>query len=185
MVNLVISIVDKMVGENKKTAEIIIQEFCSNIPDNLDFIQRKSKLIQLLEEIQKIEGHISREVASKVSDALNLPLTHVYGVITFYNSLKLEQNTEYVINLCTGTACHVNGSSDLLKILKKEIEVCENPKIFSIDTVNCVGACSLAPVVMVNGIVHGKMIDKKIKQLINDLLIEHKNNNPQKYGNIV
>jgi len=169
-------VVDKMDKENTN-AEKIITNFCSTLSSALDFSQRKSKLIQLLEEIQKSEGHISRQVAVLVSDSLQIPLSHVYGVITFYNSLKLEQNAKFVINVCTGTACHVNGSAELLKILKKEIKACASPEIFSVDTVNCVGACSLAPVVMINGKVHGHMNGKKIKSLVLDFVNENNNDN--------
>jgi NADH-quinone oxidoreductase subunit E len=131
--------------------------------------ERKTELIPLLEEIQELSGCISFETATKISDELRIPLTHIYGVITFYNSLKLENSSKYIINVCKGTACHVNGADNILDLLKKEIQN-QPENLIKIETVNCVGACSLAPVVLVNGKVYGKMDEKKVKNLVLELV---------------
>jgi len=154
---------------SNKISEKIIIDYCNKLDSNFNYDERKEKLIELLENIQKTAGHISRESTYLIADKLRLPLTHIYGVITFYNSLKLEQSSKYVINVCRGTACHVNGSEKLIPILEREIKNSNNPSLFSIDIVNCVGACSLAPVLMVNEKIHGHMNEEKIKELITKL----------------
>lgn len=160
---------------NKASSELnnqqkVIDKYLEKIKINkLSYDEKKSKLIPLLEKIQQTLGNVSHSCAIKVADALNLPLSHIYGVLTFYNSFKLEQSSKYVLSVCRGTACHVNGSEELLNKLKEIIKKSANPEFFTIETVNCVGACSLAPVIVVNGKIHGKMNEAKIKKLVNTL----------------
>ena len=154
----------------------IITNHIKEIPENAGYEQRKSILIPILEEIQEQYGYISKNVAVEICETLKIPLSHIYGVITFYNSLKLEQSSDYQICVCRGTACHVEGSDNLLDVLKEQVRICENPDLFTIETVNCVGACSLAPVFVVNGEIYGLMTKKKVQDLIKDLLKQHNKN---------
>ena len=155
----------------------IITNHIKEIPENAGYEQRKSILIPILEDIQDQYGHVSKDSAVLICEELKLPLSHIYGVITFYNSLKLEQSSDYQICVCRGTACHVNGSDNLLDILKNAVQTCENPDLFTIETVNCVGACSLAPVFVVNEEIYGNMTKKKVQDLIKELLKNHNNKN--------
>ena len=155
----------------------IITNYINTLAENAGYEQRKSILIPILEDIQDQYGYISKDSAVLICEELKLPLSHIYGVITFYNSLKLEKSSDYQICVCRGTACHVEGSENLLEVLKNQVNNCENPDLFTIETVNCVGACSLAPVFVVNGEIRGDMNKKKVENLIKELLKNHKNKN--------
>ncbi len=127
---------------------------------------KQSKLINILHEIQNKFGFISQKNAAKVSDLLGIPLIHIYGVLTFYNFFKLKADAKYLINVCRGTACHINNSKELLDFLLEEEK---NNKNISVEPVNCVGACAIAPVILINKKIYGHMSITKLKELIKKL----------------
>lgn len=133
----------------------------------------RESLIPILQDIQEDAGYISRQSIEEVSCYLKLPESKIYGVTTFYNQFKLNAPGKNQIQICRGTACHVKGSFDLLICLKQElgIEVGETTKdgLFSLDTVACLGCCSIAPVIKINENFYGRLDKKKVTKVIKEL----------------
>ena len=113
-----------------------------------------SLLINILHDIQNEFGYLPCSALEEVSRVLEVPLSKIFSVATFYNAFSLDKKGEVVIKICTGTACHIRGSKqlieELLKILKmKSTGTTENGR-FTVETVNCLGACAMAPLIVVN-----------------------------------
>jgi NADH-quinone oxidoreductase subunit E len=132
-----------------------------------------NQLIEVLQDIQKIYGYISQEAIKSVSQALGVPLIEVYSVASFYKAFRLKPSGKHILTMCTGTACHVRGSHLLLDhaISQLGIEPGEvTPDgLFSIEHVNCLGACALGPIVSENGSYHQHMTPAKLRKLIETL----------------
>jgi len=130
----------------------------------------RSSLIPILQEIQAKEGYLPTEGIFQVGKYLRLPSSKIFGVATFYNQFKLIKPGLHVIQICRGTACHVNGSGNLLEILCTElgIEPGETTPdgLFSLETVACLGACSMAPVMTIDGEFFGRLDRKKIQKIL-------------------
>lgn len=130
----------------------------------------KSSLIPVLQDIQSIYGYLPESVLSEVSDFVGLPLSRVYGVATFYNQFRLIPLGENIIRVCRGTACHVKNSSSLLLALENALNVksggTTKDKKFTLELVNCIGACSIAPVITVNDEYYGRITTKDIPGII-------------------
>ena len=143
-------------------------------PEISAFIEEwKSKpgnLIMVLHQVQQTYGYIPRNIAIEISERLSVPLAKIYGVVTFYNFFKLENAGKYKIQVCLGTACYIRGGDDLLKALEKELGIGLNSTtpdgLFSIEAVRCLGCCGLAPVIVVNGNVHGRLTAKDVPAII-------------------
>ena len=143
-------------------------------PEISAFIEEwKSKpgnLIMVLHQVQQTYGYIPRNIAIEISERLSVPLAKIYGVVTFYNFFKLEKAGQYKIQVCLGTACYIRGGDDLLKALEKELGIGLNSTtpdgLFSIEAVRCLGCCGLAPVIVVNGNVHGRLTAKDVPAII-------------------
>lgn len=143
-------------------------------PEISAFIEEwKSKpgnLIMVLHQVQQTYGYIPRNIAIEISERLDVPLAKIYGVVTFYNFFKLEKAGKYKIQVCLGTACYIRGGDDLLKTLEKELGIGLNATtpdgMFSIEAVRCLGCCGLAPVIVVNGNVHGRLTSKDVPGII-------------------
>ena len=132
--------------------------------------EKPGNLIMVLHQVQQTYGYIPREVAIEVSELLNVPLAKIYGVVTFYNFFKLQKAGKYIIQVCLGTACYLRGGDDLMKELERELGIGVNGTtpdgLFSIEAVRCLGCCGLAPVIVVNGEVHGKLETKSIAAIV-------------------
>ncbi len=139
----------------------------------------REHLIPILQDMQEFEGFLSRDGIFAVADYLGLPESKIYGVATFYNQFKLSQPGKYQILICRGTACHVKGSLNLLETLSTElgIESGETTKdgLFTLDEVACVGACSIAPVITINGEFYGRLTKKKLIKLLEELKAKEQN----------
>jgi NADH-quinone oxidoreductase subunit E len=137
-----------------------------------------STLIPLLQDIQEEAGYLSEEELHRVAVHTRLPVSRVYGVATFYNQFRLRPLGKHVIRVCRGTACHVKGSFDILTTLENELNIKAGQTTkdmqFSIETVACIGACSIAPVITVDEEFHGGLTVKAVQKLIASLI---KNNN--------
>jgi NADH-quinone oxidoreductase subunit E len=128
-------------------------------------------LIKILQEIQAAYSYLPEDVMTYVATALNIPPVVVFGVSTFYSHFTLEPKGKYVIKVCDGTACHVRKSTEIIKTLEMELGLSEEKKtsddmLFTLETVACVGACGLAPVIVVNEEVHGGMTKEKTLVLL-------------------
>jgi len=135
----------------------------------------KSKLITILQEIQEEYRYLPQEVLTYTATALGLPVAEVYGVATFYAHFTLEAKGKYVIKVCDGTACHVKGSMLLVDKLFSKLKL--SPKkstsddmLFTIETVSCLGACGLAPVMVINEEVYGQVKDERLNEIIDGIL---------------
>jgi NADH-quinone oxidoreductase subunit E len=130
-------------------------------------------LITVLAEIQEQYGYLSKNHLHHVSQELGFALARVYGVATFYNLFLFEPPGQYKVRICRGTACHVNGSGEILRDLREElgIQVDETTPDgrFTLQTIACMGACSLAPVVVIDGETHGRMSLREMWRLMNSL----------------
>ena len=150
------------------------KELAQMTPELKAFIEewkeKPGNLIMVLHQVQQTYGYIPREVAIEVSQLLNVPLAKIYGVVTFYNFFKLQKAGKYIIQVCLGTACYLRGGDDLMKTLERELGIGVNGTtpdgLFSIEAVRCLGCCGLAPVIVVNGEVHGKLEKKDIPGII-------------------
>ena len=127
-------------------------------------------LIPLLQEIQEAFGYVPPESIGPIADALNVFPSQVQGVITFYAGFSLEPKRKYVIRVCRGTACHVKGGQSTLRFMKKELDLEEGETSpdyqFTLETVACLGACFLAPAMMVNNKVFGKLSPPKVTSIM-------------------
>ncbi len=128
------------------------------------------QLIEVLQDIQATHGHISRESVGVVSQGLGVPFIEVYRAVNFYKAFTLEPMGKYVITLCKGTACHVRGANPLVEQALGLLEVEEGKTtpdgLFTVESVNCIGACALAPVVIINGVYHPHMTPGKLRAMI-------------------
>ena len=130
-----------------------------------------NKLIAILQEIQEEYKYLPEDIMTYIATALGISPGVVFGVATFYSHFALEPKGKYVIKVCDGTACHVRKSKDILQTLEKELGLSGKKKtsddmLFTRETVACLGACGLAPVVVVNDEVHGSMTKEKTIELI-------------------
>jgi len=134
-------------------------------------IKGECNIISLLQEVQEAFGYIPEKAAHWFSKKLDIPASRFYGVATFYTQFHLKPRGENVVTVCRGTACHVKGSERLLDRLLLELgippgeDTTEDLK-FTVEKVNCVGACGIAPVIILNKKVHGKMaLDKLMRDI--------------------
>jgi len=127
-------------------------------------------LIPVLEQVQEILGYLPVPVQMLIADGLNLPPAQVYGVVTFYSFFTMTPRGRHTLRVCLGTACYVRGSQKLLETLRGRFNVepggCTEDRRFSLETVRCLGACGLAPVVVVDNDTHGQMKPGKLDALI-------------------
>ncbi|SHI87963.1 NAD(P)-dependent iron-only hydrogenase diaphorase component iron-sulfur protein [Clostridium cavendishii DSM 21758] len=130
-------------------------------------------LIGVLHKAQSLYGYLGEEVISFISKEMNIPESKIYGVITFYSYFTTEPKGKYVISVCTGTACFVRGAGDILEEFKKELsikpgETTDDGK-YTLDTIRCVGACGIAPVVSINDKIYGKCTKSQVKEILKEL----------------
>lgn len=139
----------------------------------LDALPTKDNaLIQVLHKAQDIFGYLPQDVQAHIARRLDLPASRVYGVVTFYSFLKMEPSGKYPVSVCMGTACFVRGSDAILKAFENQLgikagQVAED-RMFSLDSIRCIGACGLAPVVQVDGQVYGRLTPEDVKGIIDE-----------------
>lgn len=135
-----------------------------------DYKEKKWGLIPLLQDIQEQIGYIPPESIEPIAYALNLYPSQVQGVITFYSGFTMKPKGKCVLKVCRGTACHVKGGQSVLRVLKKELNLEEGETSpdyqFTLETVACLGACFLAPTMMVNRDYYGKLSPTKISSVV-------------------
>ncbi len=130
----------------------------------------KSCLIPLLQDVQCIYGYLPEAALQEVADYVGLPLSRVYGVATFYNQFRLTPLGENIIKVCRGTACHVKSSANILFAVETALNIkagqTTRDKKFTLEVVNCIGACSIAPVITVNDEYYGRITVKDVPNII-------------------
>jgi NADH-quinone oxidoreductase subunit E len=137
----------------------------------LDKYQRdKSALIDVLHDTQSEIGYLPREALEEIQAGLDVPLSRVYSVATFFKAFSLEPRGRHLINVCMGTACHVRGADRVLEQMEKELGIKKGgntPDLkFTLETVNCVGACALGPMVIIGEDYHGEMTPEKVSEVL-------------------
>ena len=134
----------------------------------------KGALMPVLHEAQNIYGYLPAEVQEVIAEELGIPLAEVYGVATFYSQFSLQPKGKHKISVCLGTACYVKGSDKILEAVEKELHItcgeCTADRKFSLDSCRCVGACGLAPVMIVDGEVYGKLTAKDVPVILDKYL---------------
>lgn len=127
-------------------------------------------LMQILQTAQGIFGYLPIEVQQFISDETNIPLADIYGVVTFYAQFSTEEKGRHTIRVCLGTACYVKGSQDIMDKLSEELNVkvgkTTEDKVFTLEATRCLGCCGLAPVMMVDDDVYGKVGSKKVTEIL-------------------
>jgi len=133
----------------------------------------EGSLITILQKAQEIFGYLPREVIEHIAGAMNLKAAKIYGVATFYTQFRFEPVGKYLIMLCKGTACHVNGATGIEDAICEELGISDgettNDGLFTLNNVACIGCCSLSPVMMVNGETYGLLTSGKVKDVIKEL----------------
>jgi NADH-quinone oxidoreductase E subunit len=131
----------------------------------------RSNLIALLQDVQEVYGYLPEKALRDISNHLCMPLSGVYGVATFYNQFRLTPLGKNVIRVCRGTACHVKNSANILIALETELGIkagqTTRDKLFTLETVACIGACSIAPVININEEYYGRVTVKEISKILN------------------
>lgn len=137
----------------------------------------RSQLIGLLQDVQDIYGYVPEIAMLDIAEFLEISTSSVYGVATFYNQFRLTPLGKNVINVCRGTACHVKDSANILFALESELGVSvgmtTRDKEFTLEQVACIGACSIAPVISINGEYFGRLKTKDIPKIISDFKKEN------------
>lgn len=134
------------------------------------FRNERGSIIGLLQDVVSVYRYLPEEVLQKISGELEIPLAKLFTLATFYKSFRLEPIGDHHICVCMGTACHVNGAPKLADNLERDLRVkageTTEDKKFTFETVNCLGACALGPLITVDGEYHGKMDQNKLKKLL-------------------
>lgn len=142
--------------------------------DNIlsSFTQDRSNLIPILQQVQQEFGYLSEEAMRAIADFLCLSSSTVYSISTFYTQFKLTPSGRNSVKVCRGTACHVRGGAQLLRDIERRLYIKPGETTkdleYSMETVACIGACALAPVMIINDRVYGKMTTKKIMEIFDD-----------------
>lgn len=128
------------------------------------------ELIPLLQSAQDHFGYIPRRAINYIAEVTGIPESEVYGVITFYSQFRLQPMGKYVIRACAGTACHVSGASLIIETIEDELGIevdgTTEDGLFTLNTVACIGCCSLAPVIMINDETHGRLTPASLRKLL-------------------
>lgn len=136
-----------------------------------NYQKNEGNLISILQDVQSEFGYIPQDAVNWISDKLDIPPSRFYGIATFYSQFHLKPRGKNIITACCGTACHVNGSAKIIDGLRSEFKLAQGEETtgdgkFTLEEVACLGTCSFAPVVLINGKVHGKTkIDKVLKEI--------------------
>jgi NADH:ubiquinone oxidoreductase subunit E len=140
---------------------------------------KSGALIPVLHQAQELFGYLAEDVQELVAEGLGIPLSEVYGVITFYSLFSTKPRGEHTIGVCMGTACYVKGAADILKAIQTglgvEIGDTSADGLFTLTVTRCLGACGLAPVITIGEDVYGRLTPDKIPDILN----KYRNDNPQ------
>lgn len=131
----------------------------------------KGSAIPILQEVQEIEGYISKDTIREITEHTGIPSAELYGIVTFYSMFRLKPQGRHIIRVCKGTACHVSGADNLASMLKTLLDLADGESTtddgrFTLLEVACLGCCSLAPVIMINEDTYGKLASDKLAKIL-------------------
>jgi len=131
---------------------------------------QSANALAILQDVQATENYLPRKTLEEVSKRLQVPLTQIYHLATFYRTFSLTPRGRHLVTVCTGTACHVKGAASILTTLERELKVepgeTTGDKEYTLETVNCLGSCALAPLVVIDGAYHGRMLGTRVLPLL-------------------
>ena len=146
-----------------------------------EYGKEKAQLINIMQAIQKEYRYLPEESLKYISEKMEISEAKIYGVATFYENFSLDPKGKYVIKICDGTACHVRKSIPILEALRKQLSLTDKKKttndmMFTLETVSCLGACGLAPLITINDKVYPKMTPEHVVEIINNIKEEEAQN---------
>jgi len=135
-----------------------------------DYQAEPASLLAILQDVQDEENWLPREAVDHISKRLKVPLSRIYSMATFFEAFHLEPRGKHVCTVCMGTACHVRGAKRLVEQLERDLDIpsggTTEDLLFTIEEVNCVGACALGPLVIIDGEYHGTMTSDKVSKTV-------------------
>ena len=157
--------------ENSELLNEFSAEQIAKLNALIDSYRKKpGALIPLLEEAQVLLEYLPPSVQRRISAGLNLPLSRVYGVVTFYSFFTMKLRGRHTVRVCLGTACYVRGAENVLKEIQRKLRIKEgettDDRSFTLETVRCLGTCGLAPVVVVDKTIYGRVVPEKIGEIL-------------------
>ena len=133
---------------------------------------KESAILAILQDIQSKKKYLPKEILEQVSQKMQIPVTHIFRLATFYNALSIKPRGRHKIDVCLGTACHVRGGNKIIDRMKRDLGIpvgeTTKDKRFTLESVRCVGCCSLGPVAVVDGKVYGRLTQDKIPALLKE-----------------
>ncbi len=154
--------------KSNEAEQIDYRELDNIIED--EFNSDKENLIMILQAIQHRYNHIPHPALTYLSVKIGVPISKIYGVATFYATFNLKPRGRNVISVCRGTACHVRGSQEVFEKVEKELSISDGETTkdnrFTLETVRCIGGCSLGPMVKINDDMHGRLSSDQIKKIL-------------------
>jgi NADH-quinone oxidoreductase subunit E len=137
---------------------------------NQHYVGQAGRLIPLLQEAQADEGYLTRARLLEIHRETGIPLSNIYGVATFYAQFRMTPVGKNLIRVCHGTACHVAGAKDISEAIEETLHIADGEttadRLFTLETVSCVGCCSLAPVIMINNETYGNLNERQVKKVL-------------------
>lgn len=135
----------------------------------------KARLIPILQAVQEVYNYLPEEILTFIASALDISPARVYGVATFFAHFTLKPKGKHIIKVCDGTACHVKRSTAIIDAIKSKLNVTDKENttkdmMFTLETVSCLGACGLAPVIVIDNEVYGQVTPEKATELIDDII---------------
>lgn len=166
--------------EKKLEAEFRTDQVDISLMDGVinKFNLENGNLISVLQDAQEAYGYLPLDVLKMIADRTGSKRAKVYGIATFYSQFRMKPTGKYIVLICQGTACHVNGSEAIGEALCEELGISSgetsSDKMFTLEDVACLGCCSLAPVIMINGEAHGNLTPDSAKKIIRDIYAAEK-----------
>lgn len=138
-----------------------------------------SKLIPILQQVQDVYRYLPEDVMRHIAGKLHISPAKVFGVATFFAHFAITPKGKHIVKVCNGTACHVKGASPIITAVKNKLKLTGNKEttddgLFTLECVSCLGACGLAPVMVIDDTVHGQMTPDKVNKLIDEILVAEK-----------
>ena len=135
-----------------------------------------TSLLAIMQDVQDEANYLPREAVNHIADKLDVPIARIYSMATFFESFHLEPRGKHICTVCMGTACHVRGAQRLVEQLERDLDVksgnTTKDLMFTVEEVNCVGACALGPLVIIDGEYHGNVTSNKLTKVVKKLKTE-------------
>lgn len=149
--------------------------------------RNSARLIPILQAVQAEYRYLPEEILTFVATSLGISPARVFGVATFYSLFTLKPKGKYIIRVCNGTACHVKGSMGLHGVIMKKLGLSDDEDsspdmLFTVETVNCLGACGLAPAMVINDEVYGQLIPERVSDIIDEIILAEARDESDTYG---